>query len=38
MKRYRDQQDHGVALFGGIMPSLQPWSEKLGVAMPVTSP
>ncbi len=35
MKRYREQQDRGVALFGGIMPSLQSWSEKLGVAMPV---
>jgi len=37
MKRYREQQDQGVALFGGIMPSLQPWSEKLGVVMPGTT-
>ena len=36
MQRYRDQRAHGVALFGGIMPSLQPWSEKLGVAMPAS--
>jgi L-lactate dehydrogenase len=34
LRRYRDQQAHGVALFGSIMPSLAPWSGKLGVAMP----
>lgn len=34
MKRYRDQQGRGVCLFGGIMPALQPWSDKLAVAMP----
>lgn len=34
LRRYRDQQANGVALFDGIMASLAPWSEKLGVAMP----
>ena len=34
MRRYRDQLAHGVALHAAIMPSLTPWSEKLGVAMP----
>ena len=34
MKRYRDQQAHGVELFDGILPSLQPWGAKLGVALP----
>jgi len=38
MQRYRDQQAHGVALFEGILPSLAPWSEKLGVAMPAGTP
>lgn len=37
MKRHREQQAQGVALFGGIMPSLQPWSAKLGVAMPIAT-
>jgi LDH2 family malate/lactate/ureidoglycolate dehydrogenase len=34
MKRYRDQQARGVELFEGILPSLAPWSAKLGVAPP----
>jgi LDH2 family malate/lactate/ureidoglycolate dehydrogenase len=34
MKRYREQQAHGIALHPGIFPSLQPWAEKLGVAVP----
>jgi L-lactate dehydrogenase len=34
MKRYRDQQAHGIALHPGILPSLQPWADKLGVAVP----
>ncbi len=34
MRRYRDQQANGVALFEGILPSLLPWAEKLGVAVP----
>jgi L-lactate dehydrogenase len=34
MKRYRDQQANGVVLFEGIMPSLAPWAEKLGAALP----
>lgn len=35
MRRYRDQKANGVALYPTIMPALQPWAEKLGVAMPV---
>jgi LDH2 family malate/lactate/ureidoglycolate dehydrogenase len=34
MQRYRDQQAHGIALHPGILPSLQPWAEKLGVGVP----
>ncbi len=34
MKRYRDQQAHGVALFPTILPSLEPWASRLGVAVP----
>ena len=34
MKRHREQQANGVALFPAIMPSLQPWAEKLAVALP----
>jgi L-lactate dehydrogenase len=34
LRRYRDQSARGVALFEGIMPSLAPWAEKLGVALP----
>jgi len=34
MQQYRDQQAHGVALFDGIMPSLLPWADKLGVTPP----
>jgi LDH2 family malate/lactate/ureidoglycolate dehydrogenase len=34
MKRHRQQTANGVALFPAIMPSLQPWAEKLGVAAP----
>jgi LDH2 family malate/lactate/ureidoglycolate dehydrogenase len=34
LRRYREQQAHGVALFAGIVPSLVPWSDKLGVPMP----
>ena len=30
-----DQLEFGVALYPTIMPSLRPWSEKLGVALPV---
>jgi L-lactate dehydrogenase len=37
MKKYRDQQAHGIALHPGIMPSLHPWAEKLGVAVPRAS-
>lgn len=35
MKRHREQMANGVALFAGIIPSLQPWAEKLQVNMPV---
>ena len=34
MRRYREQKTNGVALFDGIMASLEPWSRKLDVAMP----
>jgi LDH2 family malate/lactate/ureidoglycolate dehydrogenase len=34
MKRHRDQTTNGVALFPEIVPSLQPWAEKLHVAVP----
>ena len=34
MKRHREQSDRGVALFPAIMPTLAPWSDKLGVGMP----
>lgn len=34
LRLYRDQQARGVVLFEGIMPSLAPWAEKLGVAIP----
>ena len=35
MKRHREQTANGVALFPTIMPSLQPWAEKLHVAVPL---
>jgi LDH2 family malate/lactate/ureidoglycolate dehydrogenase len=34
MKRHREQMSGGVALFPTIMPSLQPWAEKLQVSLP----
>ena len=34
MRRYREQQTNGVALFDGIMASLEPWAKKLEVATP----
>jgi hypothetical protein len=34
MRRYREQKANGVALYRTIMPALQPWADKLGVAMP----
>ena len=34
MRRYREQKAHGLELFDGIMASLAPWAEKLGVASP----
>jgi L-lactate dehydrogenase len=34
MRRLRDQQRHGVALYPSIIPALLPWSAKLGVAPP----
>jgi LDH2 family malate/lactate/ureidoglycolate dehydrogenase len=30
----KKQRDEGVALYPSIMPSLEPWAKKLGVAMP----
>ena len=34
MRHYREQQADGVVLYPAIMPALQPWAEKLGVAVP----
>jgi len=34
LKRHREQTANGVALFPAIMPSLQPWAEKLLVPVP----
>jgi L-lactate dehydrogenase len=34
MRRYREQRAGGVELFDGIMASLAPWADKLGVAAP----
>ena len=34
LRRYREQRGNGVALFDGIMASLAPWAEKLGVPAP----
>jgi L-lactate dehydrogenase len=34
MRRYREQKERGVELFDGIMASLVPWAEKLGVTPP----
>lgn len=35
MKRRRDQQQNGVALFPSIVPALQPWADKLGCPLPL---
>ena len=34
MARMREHRAQGVALYPTIMPALEPWAEKLGVAMP----
>jgi hypothetical protein len=34
MKRRREQQANGVALYPAIMPELVPWATKFGVAVP----
>jgi len=34
MRRYREQQANGVALYPTILPALAPWAAKLGVAVP----
>ncbi len=36
MRRLRQQRERGVALYPTIMPALQPWAAKLGVALPGT--
>jgi LDH2 family malate/lactate/ureidoglycolate dehydrogenase len=33
-QRYREQNANGVVLYPKIMPMLEPWAEKLGVALP----
>jgi hypothetical protein len=34
MKRRREQQANGVALYPAIMSELIPWAEKLGITPP----
>lgn len=34
MKRRREQQANGVALYPAIMPALEPWATKLGITPP----
>jgi len=34
LKRRREQRANGVALYPAIMPALEPWGVKLGVALP----
>ncbi|MGH8713975.1 MAG: Ldh family oxidoreductase [Casimicrobiaceae bacterium] len=34
LQRRRQQLEQGVALYPAILPSLQPWAEKYGVALP----
>ena len=34
MKRRREQQANGIALYPTIMPALEPWATKLGIAPP----
>jgi L-lactate dehydrogenase len=34
LQRRADQMAHGVALHRGILPTLRPWADKLGVAVP----
>jgi LDH2 family malate/lactate/ureidoglycolate dehydrogenase len=34
LRRYREQREHGIALYPTIMPALTPWAEKLGVPLP----
>ena len=36
LKLMREQREHGVELHASILPALQPWAAKLGVAMPST--
>ena len=38
MRRLREQREQGVALYPSIMPTLVPWAEKLGVAVPEHAP
>jgi L-lactate dehydrogenase len=35
LRRREKQVKEGIELYPSILPSLQPWSEKLGVAVPV---
>ena len=37
MASHREGMAHGVALYSTIMPSLAPWAQKLGVAIPAGS-
>jgi LDH2 family malate/lactate/ureidoglycolate dehydrogenase len=38
MRRLREQHANGVALYPTIVPALEPWAAKLGVALPASSP
>lgn len=35
LHRLREQLERGVALYPTILPALQPWGERLGVAVPI---
>ena len=35
MKRRREQQANGVALYSAIMPAIEPWAAKLGIGLPL---
>jgi LDH2 family malate/lactate/ureidoglycolate dehydrogenase len=38
LQRYRDAQANGVPLYPKILPALEPWAKKLGVAAPPPLP
>jgi LDH2 family malate/lactate/ureidoglycolate dehydrogenase len=38
LARMREQEAEGVALHPSIMPALEPWADKLGIALPTPNP